>query len=91
METTSRGLILFVSGLVVVGLLTACSRSKTSVVDDGGGRKPEDFPDIAADVFKPLDGGIALSPDEIKGRNTWNLWTGATSSSGTACRGRASA
>jgi hypothetical protein len=76
METTSRGLILFVSGLVVVGLLTACSRSKTSVVDDGGGRKPEDFPDIAADVFKPLDGGIALSPDEIKGRNTWNLWTG---------------
>jgi hypothetical protein len=73
METTSRGLILLVSGLVVLGLLSACSRPNTSVVDDGGGRKPDDFP---ADVFKPLDGGIALSPDEIQGRNTWNLWTG---------------
>src|SRR6185436_2977406 len=29
-----------------------------------------------ADVFKPMDGGIALSADEIKGRNTWNLWCG---------------
>src|SRR5215213_10784205 len=56
--------------------LTACRGPKTSVVDDGGGRRAEDFPEIAADVFKPLDGGIALEPDEIKGRNTWNLWTG---------------
>lgn len=23
-----------------------------------------------------MDGGIALSSDEIKGRNTWNLWCG---------------
>ena len=22
-----------------------------------------------------MDGGIALSPEEIKGRNAWNLWT----------------
>ena len=35
-----------------------------------------DFPQIAADVFKPMDGGIALSPQEIMGRNTWNLWSG---------------
>ena len=28
------------------------------------------------DVFKPMDGGIALTADEIKGRNTWNLWCG---------------
>ena len=42
-------------------------------MDDAGGRKPEDLPEIADDVFKPMDGGIDLSPDEIKGRNTWNL------------------
>ncbi len=44
--------------------------------DDGGGRKPEDFPELAADVFKAMDGGIALAAEEIKGRNTWNLWCG---------------
>lgn len=60
-------------GILAVALLTACSRS---IVDNGGGRKPEDFPQLATDVFKPMDGGIALSADEIKGRNAWNLWTG---------------
>ena len=35
-----------------------------------------DFPQITADVFKPMDGGIALSPEEIMGRNAWNLWSG---------------
>ena len=43
-----------------------------------GGRKPEDFPEIAEDVFQPMDGGINLSPEEIKGRNTWNLWCAGT-------------
>ena len=76
MEKTSRGSIVFASGLVAVVLLSACKGPRTTAVDDGGGRRPEDFPEIAADVFKPLDGGIALASDEIKGRNTWNLWTG---------------
>ena len=30
---------------------------------------------VNADVFKPMDGGIALSAEEIMGRNTWNLWS----------------
>jgi hypothetical protein len=46
--------------------------------DDAGGRKPEDFPELAADVFQKMDGGIQLKPEEIKGRNTWNLWCGGT-------------
>ena len=50
-------------------------RGANSPLDDGGGRKPADFPELALDVFKPMDGGIELSADEIKGRNTWNLWT----------------
>ncbi len=65
-----------VSGLAIASVLAGgCSR-KASLVDDAGGRSPEDFPELAADVFKPMDGGIALTEDEIKGRNTWNLWTG---------------
>ena len=39
------------------------------------GKKPADFPQITADVFKPMDGGIELSPEEIMGRNAWNLWS----------------
>lgn len=35
-----------------------------------------DFPQITADIFKLMDGGIHLSPKEIMGRNTWNLWSG---------------
>ena len=40
------------------------------------GLSPKDFPQITADIFKPMDGGIALTPNEIMGRNTWNLWSG---------------
>ena len=65
------------AALLALGLSAGCSKTNTaSLVDDGGGRKPGDFPELAADVFQPMDGGIALTSDEIKGRNTWNLWCG---------------
>src|ERR1035441_6594659 len=51
-------------------------KSNDPLADNAGGRTPADFPELAADVFQPMDGGIALSPEEIKGRNTWNLWCG---------------
>ena len=65
-----------ISGCVFASVLVSGCGKKPTLVDDGGGRSPEDFPEIAADVFKAMDGGIALSANEIKGRNTWNLWTG---------------
>ena len=40
------------------------------------GKTTADFPQTTADIFKPMDGGIDLSPEEIMGRNTWNLWSG---------------
>jgi hypothetical protein len=51
---------------------------KTEPIDDAkaAGKTTADFPQITADVFKPMDGGIELRPAEIMGRNTWNLWTG---------------
>ena len=63
--------------LFIAVAITACKpTSQVSPKDDAGGRKASDFPELADDVFKPMDGGIALSADEIKGRNTWNLWCG---------------
>ncbi len=32
--------------------------------------------EVATDLFQAMDGGIALTENEIKGRNTWMIWTG---------------
>ena len=66
----------------VGGWLFACvalaSCTKNEPVDEAkaAGKSTADFPQITADIFKPMDGGIELSPEEIMGRNTWNLWSG---------------
>ena len=69
-------LALYAVALLTLSFYSGCGKKTASLVDDGGGRKPSDFPELAADVFKPMDGGVELSVDEIKGRNTWNLWCG---------------
>jgi hypothetical protein len=59
--------------------LAGCPKKEAKVIQDEAkiaGKSPKDFPQITADVFKPMDGGIDLSPEEIMGRNAWNLWSG---------------
>jgi hypothetical protein len=34
-----------------------------------------DFPPAAVDYFRGMDAGIALAPAEVRGRNTWLMWT----------------
>lgn len=40
------------------------------------GRAAASFPHAGEDYFHDMDGGVALTPDEIKGRNMWLVWTG---------------
>ncbi len=40
------------------------------------GREASSFPAAAEDYFHDMDGGIALSEQEIQGRNTWLVWSG---------------
>jgi len=40
------------------------------------GRDAKSFPAADEDYFHDMDGGIGLTPNEIKGRNTWIVWTG---------------
>ena len=40
------------------------------------GRSAQSFPAAGEDYFHDMDGGIPLSPEEIKGRNTWLVWSG---------------
>jgi len=59
-------------------LLAFASCGKNEPIDEAkaAGKSTADFPQITADIFQPMDGGIHLSPEEIMGRNTWNLWSG---------------
>ncbi len=66
-------------GLAIFLTLTTSSWSKP-IVDEAkaAGKTPADFPKITEDVFKPMDKGAIvgeLTAEEIRGRNTWNLWT----------------
>jgi len=39
-------------------------------------RTIESFPAADEDYFHDMDGGVALNAEEVKGRNTWIVWTG---------------
>ena len=62
----------------VCALLALASCKKNEPIDEAkaAGKSTANFPQITADIFKPMDGGINLSPEEIMGRNAWNLWSG---------------
>ena len=73
-----RGILLFLS---VTLLLIGCGKSGArpgEVVDEAGqaGRAAASFPAADEDYFRDMDGGGALTPAEVQGRNTWIVWTG---------------
>ena len=72
------------SGLMLLWLLVlpGCSNTEQGqpgqVVDEPKqvGRTVDSLPAAGEDYFHDMDGGIALTQDEVKGRNTWIVWTG---------------
>ena len=40
------------------------------------GRDAASFPPADEDYFRGMDNGVELTPDEVKGRNMWLVWTG---------------
>jgi hypothetical protein len=71
-----RGPFLLIFSFLVC-FVAACDCHSSVPSDDAkaAGLSSADFPEISADVFKEMDGGVPLTDDEIKGRNTWILWT----------------
>src|SRR5215469_6928095 len=57
--------------------LTGYARAQ-AVIDEARqvGRSAQSFPAADEDYFRAMDGGIALTPDEVRGRNMWLVWTG---------------
>lgn len=70
--------IVLSAALAICILLSGCKKAKPgSVYDEAhmAGRAASSFPAADEDYFHDMDGGLPLSADEIKGRNTWLVWT----------------
>src|SRR5882672_7211995 len=77
-HTTSSLLPLFFCCALLV--VAGCARQAQpgEVLDEAmrAGRTAASFPHAGEDYFHDMDGGAALSPEEIKGRNMWLVWSG---------------
>jgi hypothetical protein len=86
MSRLSRRAVLVLGAIAVVGVAALTLGRATHgeeaapVIDEArqAGLPAKHFLDRIADedYFHDMDGGIALTPGEIKGRNTWLVWTG---------------
>src|ERR1039458_4144959 len=68
-------LVVVIAGVWLVKWL---QRPKIGHVKDEAllaGVDAEQFRAADEDYFHDMDGGVALNTDEIKGRNTWIVWT----------------
>ena len=71
-------LLLLIGGAAVAYWNWRSNQPKPGHVKDEAllaGRDAATFPAADEDYFHDMDGGLALTPDEIKGRNTWLVWT----------------
>src|SRR5215831_14347438 len=72
---------LYTSVAVLTLCNTACNKNQPqpgTVLDEArqAGRTPESLPPADEDYFHDMDSAITLTPDEVKGRNMWIVWTG---------------
>jgi hypothetical protein len=76
-----RGSAWAVAVAIVAGATwSGCDRQPApgTVLDEArrAGRAPASMPAADEDYFHDMDGGVRLTADEAKGRNTWIVWTG---------------
>src|SRR5215510_15805354 len=74
-----RNLPLFIC-LVCITLFLSCDslRSQIKPPDEArlANKSVASFPAADENYFADMDGGAKLSPEEMKGRNTWIVWSG---------------
>ncbi len=71
-------LIVLLIGCVGLNLKLQPALAAPGPLDEAklAGRDAASFPPADEDYFKGMDNGVALTPDEVKGRNMWLVWTG---------------
>lgn len=77
----ARRAALALMSLGLFGLGGSCQRDRAEVghvLDEArrAGRAAASFPAADEDYFREMDGGLALAPEEVRGRDTWIVWTG---------------
>jgi hypothetical protein len=58
-------------------VMSLAHRGAPDIPDDAkaAGKTIADFPQATSRALNDMDGGIAVDDDELRGRNTWILWT----------------
>lgn len=67
--------LLIIAAVAVVIFLILKKESPIQDAAKQAGKTTKDFPQTATRMLDAMDGGIQLTEDERKGRNTWILWT----------------
>jgi hypothetical protein len=62
--------------IAACALLFACGPRPVLDEAQQAGRDAGSLPQASEDYFHDMDKGVALTPDEVKGRNMWLVWTG---------------
>ncbi|MEO8260236.1 MAG: hypothetical protein ABI868_23015 [Acidobacteriota bacterium] len=64
-------------GALLAATFASCTRTPAVQQDEArqAGRDLASMPAADEDYFHAMDGGIALTPEEVRGRNNWNVWT----------------
>jgi hypothetical protein len=72
------GCLVLLSCIVLAGIWYNWRSDSSPTLDEAmlAGRGANTFPHAGEDYFRDMDGGIALTADEVKGRNMWLVWTG---------------
>src|SRR5246127_4209388 len=70
--------LLLAASLLLASAWLAGEAPAQAIIDEArqAGRSAQSFPAADEDYFRAMDGGIPLTPDEVKGRNMWLVWTG---------------
>src|ERR1041384_5819303 len=70
-------LVVVAIGVVIYSKLKPSGPKPGEVLDEArvAQRAASSFPAADEDYFHDMDGGVQLTPEEIKGRNTWIVWT----------------
>jgi len=69
---------LFAAALFVASAITTIAGAQAQQLDEAAaaGRSAKSLPIATEDYFHDMDNGVALSPLEVAGRDTWIMWSG---------------
>ncbi|HLL70902.1 MAG TPA: hypothetical protein VK363_05680 [Pyrinomonadaceae bacterium] len=70
--------VVLLVGVIALAMWWRSGPKPGEVLDEAriANRAASSFPAADEDYFRDMDDRAVLTPDEVKGRNTWNVWTG---------------